>query len=295
MVTGHLVKVITSDGIELQGFWTNEKSDVAVIHFHGTAGDFYSHKFIDVERKDLANKKISFLSVNNRGHDVYADLRKHARGKVKWVLIGGAFERFEDCLFDIEAWLDFLQSQGVKKIILQSHSLSQKILYYQALKNDKRIIGQIHLSPCNDAGFMYYLLGKKEFIKTNEMIKKKIKEGRGRDLLSPKLAVVCPMTVQAYYGYLTEESVGNLFPYHDHASTKWKMLSETKNPLLAIFGEADSFIKPSIKVAARLFQGKAVSSKDVTTKIIPGAPHSFVGYETKLVGMISSWVIQMVT
>lgn len=171
MLKGALVKTITSDSLELQGFWLPQKSDTAVFHSHGTAGDFYTHKFIEVEGKRLAKNKISFLTVNNRGHDVYADIRKHVKGKVEWTQVGGGFEKFEDCLLDISAWMDFLEKQEIKKVILQGHSLSQKILYYQHIKKDKRVIGQIHLSPQNDDGLMFYKLGPKKYKAINQKIK----------------------------------------------------------------------------------------------------------------------------
>src|SRR5512135_1912213 len=119
MVTGNLVKAVTSDGLELAGFWTDQKSDTAIIHTHGTAGDFYTHKFIETEEKELSEQRISFLSANNRGHDVFADIRKYNGKDVGWVQIGGAYEKFEESVIDIEAWTSFLKKQGVKKIILQ--------------------------------------------------------------------------------------------------------------------------------------------------------------------------------
>ena len=125
MLKGSLVKTITGDGLELKGFWIDKKSEVAVFHSHGTAGDFYTHEFVEVEGHKLSDQNISFLTANNRGHNVYADIRKRVRGKVEWVSGGGGFETFEDCLKDINAWIDFLAKQGVKKIILQSHSLTQ--------------------------------------------------------------------------------------------------------------------------------------------------------------------------
>lgn len=91
---GRLVKIITSDGLELAGFWMKSKSDTALLHVHGTAGDFYTHKFIEQEGLALSKKGISFLTVNTRGHDVYADLRRHNGNKVEWKSIGGGFETF---------------------------------------------------------------------------------------------------------------------------------------------------------------------------------------------------------
>lgn len=291
MLKGELVKTVTSDGIELQGFWVNKNSDLVVFHSHGTAGDFYTHKFIEIEGKKLSSKNTSFLTANNRGHDVYADLRKHIKGKVDWVQIGGALERFEDCLFDIKAWLDFLTKRGVKKVILQSHSLSQKILYYQHLKHDRRVIGQIHLSPQNDAGLMLYSLGEKKYNQINSKIKKMFKEGKGTEMLPKELSPVSPMTsAQTYYGYLTEEGVGTLTPFHNPDSKNWQVLQETRDPMLAVFGGKDVYIKPSIKEAAQLFKKKAKSSKHVEVKIIEDASHSFVGYENQLVDTIYNWV-----
>lgn len=290
MLTGSLVKTITSDGIELQGFWMNQKSNVAVFHSHGTAGDFYTHKFIEIEGERLAANNISFLTANNRGHDVYADLRKHINGHIEWTQIGGAFERFTDCTYDIGAWINFLEEQGIKKVILQGHSLSQKLIYYLDQTNDPRIIAQIHISPCNDAGYMYFLLGKQKYKEVNQKIHSIVKEGKGRVMLPKKLWVVAPMSAAAYADYLTEEGIGNIFPYHNDVSVKWKMLSNMRVPLLAVYGGADSFIKPSIKEATALFKEKAKNSVDVTTQIINNAPHSYVEYEEQLVDIIEDWV-----
>lgn len=291
MINGNLVKKITSDGLEHSGFWVNKKSKIAVFHSHGTSGDFYTHKFIGKEIEKLSSRGISFLTANNRGHDVYADIRKHKGRDVEWAQIGGAFEKFEECLLDISAWLDFLANQGVEQIILQAHSLTQKILYYQSHKKDKRVIGQIHLSPCNDAGYMYYLLGEKKYEEINKKVEKMVKEGNVKELLPKELSVVCPMGALAYSGYLTEDGIGNLFPYHNPKSPKWKILNETKDPILAVFGGADGFIKPSIKEAVDLFKKNAKSAESVTVKIIDGAPHSYIGYEGKLVEELSRWIV----
>ncbi|OGK15664.1 hypothetical protein A3H80_02235 [Candidatus Roizmanbacteria bacterium RIFCSPLOWO2_02_FULL_37_19] len=70
MLSGQLATTITKDGLELKGFWVNKKSDIAVFHSHGTSGDFYTHNFIELEADKLSKQGISFLTANNRGHDV---------------------------------------------------------------------------------------------------------------------------------------------------------------------------------------------------------------------------------
>jgi len=288
---GELVRITTKDGLELVGFFIDKKSDIAVLHFHGTSGDFYTHKFVEVEGEKLAKENISFLTANNRGHDVYADIRKHKNGKVEWTQIGGGFEKFEDCLLDIDAWIDFLIKRGIKKIILQGHSLSQKILYYQYAKKNPNVIGQIHLSPQNDDGLMYYALGEKKYQEINKKIKQIIKEGRGNEVLPKEYSPVSYVTsAQMYHGYLTDYGAGTLTPYHNPQSKNWQVLEKTTDPLLVIFGSKDAYMKPSSETAAKLMKEKAKSAKSVMVKLIKGATHSYLCYEKELVEIIFDWI-----
>jgi dienelactone hydrolase len=288
---GELVKVITSDGLELKGFFSDQKSDLAVFQSHGTAGDFYTHEFVEVEGAKLAKEKVSFLTANNRGHDVYADIRRHKNGKVEWTQIGGGFEKFEDCIFDIDAWINFLIKKGVKKIVLQGHSLGpNKNIYYQSIKNNKYVKGFIHLSPQNDAGLMKLKLGNKKYQKVNLMIEDMIKNHQNLEMLSKELQELCPISTQAYSGYFIENGIGNLFPYHNPSNTNWKIFSAIKELQLLVFGREDPYIKPSIDKAIQVFKSKINKSSQLESNIIIGASHSYLGYEKELVKIIFDWI-----
>lgn len=288
---GELVTVITADGLELKGFFSDQKSEIAVFHSHGTAGDFYTHEFVEVEGNKLTKEKISFLTANNRGHDVYADIRLHKNGKVEWTQIGGGFEKFEDCLFDIDAWINFLIKRGIKKIILQGHSLGpNKNIYYQANKKNKNIFGFINLSPQNDAGLMRYKLEDKKYKKVNFMIEQMIKSGRSNEVLEKELQELCPISALTYSGYFIENGVGNLFPYHNINNKNWSVLNKIKEPQLLIFGSDDPYIKPSVNKAIEVFESKINKSSLFKSNIIKGASHSYVGYEKELVKVIFDWI-----
>lgn len=288
MLKGELVETITKDGLELKGFFSVRKSDIVVFHSHGTAGDFYSHKFIDVEGEFLSNKNISFLTANNRGHDVYADIRKHNGRSVEWTTIGGGFEKFEDCVLDISAWLDYLEKRGIRKVILQGHSLSQKALYYFDKTNDKRVVGIIQLSPQNDAGLMFYSLGEKKYKEINKKIEEMVKEGKGNEVLPKELSPVSYVTsAQMYKGYLTETGAGTLTPYHNENSPKWKTIERIKIPMLVTFGSKDVYMKPSATEAAKIIIKK---NKNIDVQVIENASHSYIGYEKELTGIIYRWI-----
>lgn len=291
MMSGLLVKTITSDGLELTGFWMDAKSDIAVFQSHGTAGDFYTHKFVEVEGEQLSKKNISFLTANNRGHDVFADIRKHVGSAVEWTQVGGGLERFEDSVMDIEAWVNFFAAQGVKKIILQGHSLGpNKTIYYQYKKKDPRVVGFIHLSPQNDAGLMKDKLGEKKYREVNQMIAQKLKDGKGNEMLPKELQELCPISVLSYSGYFTEEGVGNLFPYHNPDNPNWKVLGSIEEPQILIYGEKDPYIKPSVERGIEVFGQKVKYKNKFESKIITGASHSYLGYEDQLVRIIIDWI-----
>ena len=67
---GELVRIQTSDGIELDGLYCEAEgaSGPAVIHIHGMAGNFYESRFVDAIADRLASLGIAFLTANNRGH-----------------------------------------------------------------------------------------------------------------------------------------------------------------------------------------------------------------------------------
>ncbi len=291
---GSLVKTITSDCLELAGFWMKSNSNTALLHVHGTAGDFYTHKFIEQEGLALNKNKVSFLTVNTRGHDVYADLRRHNGNNIEWKSIGGGFETFEDCVLDIQAWVDFLMKQGVKKIILQGHSLgAQKVLYFQYKTKNPIVVGQIHLSPQNDAGYMLVKNREKKYKEIDQVIKKLINDGKGKDLLPPELCIICPMSAITYSGYLLEDGSGTLHPYHNPASKNWKAFENMKESTLVVFGEKDSFINHSCKsksVDEIVDLLKSKKTKDLTVKVIKDANHSYMGTEDELMRVIISWL-----
>lgn len=269
----------------------DRKSEIAIFHTHGTAGDFYTHKFIEVEGEALDGKNISFLSANNRGHDVFADIRIHNKQDVGWTQVGGGMERFEDCVFDITAWIEFLEKRGIKKIILQGHSLGpNKNIYYQYKKNDPRVIGFIHLSPQNDAGLMRDKLGETEYLRVNSMIMDKINMGKEKEMIPKELEELCPMSVLTYSGYFIEEGVANLFPYHNPENPNWRILQSITQPQILIYGETDPYIKPSVETGIEIFNKNVNSISRFTSHNLKKASHSFIGYEEQLIDRIIVWI-----
>src|SRR3989344_442736 len=141
-----IVEIETPDNLPLFGMYNKiEKNGTILINIHGTASNFYENYFMHHLIKSLSPLGISTLSTNNRGASVY-QVYPHA---------GAAIEHFEDCVLDIDAWIDYALSQGHKDIILQGHSLgAEKVVYYMNKgKNANKINAVILLSPADSYGY----------------------------------------------------------------------------------------------------------------------------------------------
>jgi alpha-beta hydrolase superfamily lysophospholipase len=130
-------RIITKDGIRLEGLsWVPKKpSKKALVFVHGLTDNFYGdYEIFDALAKKFNKIGVGLASFNNRGHDIVTGvLKKDKRKKrgFKSLTLGAAFEKFEDCIFDIEAGVRFLKEKGFRKIIVAGISTgANKTAYY---------------------------------------------------------------------------------------------------------------------------------------------------------------------
>lgn len=149
-------RTITSDKLRLDGllFEPDKKSNTAILHIHGMAGNFYENVFLDSMAEEYTKAGYAFLTGNNRGHDHIADF--HIVGpKENYKRIGDVFEKIEDCILDINTWLEFLKQKGYKVFILQGHSLGAvKAVYYLNNYSNNPFISLVLASPPDILGLV---------------------------------------------------------------------------------------------------------------------------------------------
>jgi alpha-beta hydrolase superfamily lysophospholipase len=135
MLPVYLTKIKTRDGVTLEGIAVlpRRKSNTALVWLHGLSSRFSSGQTLIKELSAACQKSgIGYFKFNNRGHDIVnRDLPEK--------LGGAGFEKFEDCVLDIRAMLNFAGNLGYKKIILAGHSTgANKALYYLYKTRDRR-------------------------------------------------------------------------------------------------------------------------------------------------------------
>jgi len=252
---------------------------IAVILVHGWGVNFYSPNYISIGRS-LSEKGYTCVVVNTRMHDI---------GNVegyKWGnrLRGGGYWGIEsDQTKDLAAWIDFVESNGFKKVILLGHSAGcAAVRIYQAEKQDNRVIGLVFASGNVNADSPI----------DSSLVSQAVRftsENKGDELVEdPK------RSFPSYTSAATIMDMVNKPPeYKDFFGihTVNAGITKIQCPVLAFYGsngdianETDlELLKSSVKK-----QPKGPSS--VTTTMIAGADHMYDGEEEQVAGVITKWI-----
>jgi len=139
---GELISVETQDNLQLYGMLCR-KGTTMLAHTHGTAGSHGIEAFEQALRQFADSYDWGYLTFDNRGAHVLED----------WQVSGAAVEKFTDSHLDIEAWIKYIKTLGVKDLILSGHSLgAEKIVDFVRSHFDPIIKGLILLSPADTPG-----------------------------------------------------------------------------------------------------------------------------------------------
>lgn len=269
-----LVRVVTSDSMELQGlhYVASATGPPAVVfHLPGIWGNFYENPFIDYFADFYPAHGYSFMTVNTRDHDA------------------GAIEgRFEDCAKDIQAWLNFAAVQGYRQAVLQGHSLGGlKAVYYLQVPDVSRgqleIGALILLSPFDNIAF--YSSGD-DALRQQQLAKVRAIAANDPSMLVPRdVWDMWMLSAGTYLELVEANGTADIFPFR-RGTLEGTALSRVTVPVFAAVGGEDFAAFPSPK--AELEQLSELP--EVHAVLIEGAPHNFAGREPALVDELSPWL-----
>ncbi len=262
-------RIKTPDGIWLHALHLRaDKSKTVFLNIHGTASNFYEEYFVEVLTKRLSESGMSMLSTNNRGVGVYD----------AWQGNGAAVEKFEDCIIDIDAWVEFALEEGYKKIILSGHSLgTEKVVYYMLHgKHSDKISAIILLAPATSPGSEPFLV--KDYEKKLEQAQKFVVEGKGDFFLDRNAyADIMPKSADSYVNFSdANPAFDDALPFH---KKKLPGFSKIKIPILAVIGDENEYTVIPIKDALELMKRE---NQRTQTYQITDCDHDFQEKEDKL-------------
>lgn len=275
--TEEIVWAETEDGLRQEGAVIRpaggETRPIPVVWIHGLTGRFSERHAILIGRT-LAARGHTFVTGNNRGHDVGANFwTRDGRPKRG----GGWWEVYEEAPYDVDAWITYAASLGFPRVALLGHSLgAHKVTWYQARRQDPRVAGLIAASPP-----MRIPDPDPDFV---ESVRRMVSGGRGEELVTTGDGRG-PMSTMSAQTQLSRATTGmDSFGIR----TSDAAIATIACPLLIFVGTDE----PGIGTAAELEGARrsACASARVDTRSFEGADHVYTGREAEVGAGIADWV-----
>jgi pimeloyl-ACP methyl ester carboxylesterase len=284
-----IVKTKTSDGFHFKGLLSEAKdSKKIIIHIHGMAGGVLLNEYYTDMHEYYPANGVSFLAGENRGTGTITEfVRDSSDG-----MVGNAFEKFENCVLDIQAWVDFARQLGYEGVWLQGHSLApSKITYYINQTLDHGIKGLIFISPSDMLGLVHDSEGKKDHDIMLPEAKRLVSEGKGTRLIDHKLWGGDLLSANTYLNFFDEGANTGIFNYAND-SLGWNVVNSINIPVLAFSGTKDDGVAPIMdpKLAMEKLKSELKNSPRVETIVYEGAEHNFNGFGDKIVKEVINFV-----
>lgn len=272
------VRVVTEDEINLIGIgYFGEKNKDWNLIFPGVDGNFFTNEFINILGKKIVENGYNFVCCHNRGS--FQIINSHSlseNGKSK--TIGSIFEKFEDCIYDIDSWIKYAINNNAKKINLIAHSHGcNKLIYYLAnnKKYGKYINKIILLSPLDLTTRMNNRREIKDLMnKANSLI----------NTYDNGNFICCGFFYKTANGFLdmiTNKNIDN-FPMMSNKNNNFDMINSIKKDKYIIYGGKEK--KYSNNFEEKIKYLDRSSLKLLTT--IENANHIYQNKEESLANMI---------
>ncbi|MGI8913624.1 MAG: alpha/beta hydrolase [Chloroflexota bacterium] len=270
------VRAIASDGVPLDGivFEPEGPAHGKILLVHGAGSHFYQ-RLHQVLGATLAAAGYRVLAGNNRGHDLGAYLPNDGP---EVTLGGAAWERFEDAVLDLRAWVDLLATEAEVDLPLAliGHSLgAAKVAHYQAATQDARVAA---LVGCSGLGFGSRLMrrpGPPE--ERLAAVRQLVASGHGDQLLDS--------SYQRRY-----ISAGTYLDRIDRLRAGAPVdLARISVPLLVVYATGEG---GTPELLADI-QAGATASPRCDTLLVADADHDYHGQEAAVGGELISWLSEV--
>jgi len=283
-----LVHVKTRDGVRLDGTWRKPDPervsqlgvDVVIFH-HGVGGNFYSPGMFDQYSDALLDRGCAVLRVNNRGHE---PVSRAAVGEgVK--RLGAAYEDMEDCRYDWEAWVNFAQAAGYRKIGLWGHSLgATKSIYYMATQGDPWVTCVVAGSPPRFSYSAYATLEHGEaFKQVAAQAQQYIETGHPEALIETSYPIPLLVTAEVFIQKYGPKETYDILQH----------IPKVQCPLLVMVGTAEAQTMMAFQGLPPLLEKLAAVTDQVTFASIPGADHAYTHQRDYVWGVVSQWLAKV--
>ena len=279
-----IIDVKNSQDIILRGCLFDVKNkEICVLFIPGMAGNIIENKFIQVLGEELQKKNIGFVCGHNQGSFHIVDYAC----KDNFIRRGVSFEKFDDCLSDISAYVDYIKNLGYKNIIIAGHSLgANKVIYYLSKNKSDVIKAYILLGACDMAYETSLIENKEKLIKE---AKENIVNGVPDKILSQLVWNYYILSSKRFIDLIENKNSRNL-PITSKLGS-FDALKSIKLPLLAVAGEFDDSCSDNIEKYLSLL----IKNTDYKGEyaIVKGAGHTYCNHEYDLFKVVYKFILSL--
>ncbi len=259
-------------------FYETDNKELCCLFIHGLSASLVENPFADVLGKYLQRNWIAFLYSQNSWYAHVNDIKTTKINKNKWYYtqrIWAVYERFSDCIYDIDSWITTILQKWYKNIILIWHSSwCNKVLYYYHRKKIDNIIWIALLSAPDFVGLFKlekYVPNYKELL---EEAKEYVKQNNPQKILSTKIWDYHYLSAQTFLDLAVDESPADNIPLLRNPDN-FEELNNIQIPILAVYGEYDDIIIRSLEQDLDLIKQKCKSCMHFSKAVIPDAAHNY--------------------
>lgn len=277
-----IIDVKTKRGDELCGCWYGEDfKDTCVIITNGTGGNIFENKFLRDVGENLEMNNISFIYAHNSGAFHRIDTPTN-NGKP----IGNTYDLFDNCIEDLQAYIDFVKSQGYKHIILGGHSYgTNKVIYYLSKKQKEKIDKYILISPTDTLN-----LKETEKLSAEKLLPIALRykeENRLDELLPYTFDNYNLYTARAFLDFINNPHSKNLPIYSRHGD--FNQLKKINQIGLYVMGENDGYaFGNTLKHLQKINENS--KNKNNIIKVINNCGHTFKDKSKELFNVILKFI-----
>lgn len=289
-----LIFTKTSDGLNLPGFYyPSTNKDICVLFIHGMSGFILENYFGHVLGRKLQENNIGYIYAHNRGYAHINDIKTNktnSEGGFETSRNGAVYERFENCVPDIESWLEKSRELGYKKIIVIGHSLGvSKVVHHFYKTKPEDVVGVILASPPDMVGLVKKTEYQSNYEKLLDEAKQNIQNNNPRKLLSEEVWDWYTLSSQTFVDLFEENGPADNLPILRNPE-KFPELESITVPILCIVGENDDIAINSLEEDMAILKSKATNVPSFETYILPRANHVYDGEERGFANKIVEWV-----
>ncbi|MEO5952791.1 MAG: alpha/beta fold hydrolase [Chloroflexia bacterium] len=272
--TEELAFVDREDGLALEGAiispaGTTQKK-TAVIWIHGNTSRFYDYPYVQVGR-EMAGLGYTFITANTHGHDIVSVIWDDKGGSTPG---GACWEHFDEVTLDIAAWIDLAIGNGAESVVLVGHSFgANKVAYYQAIRQDPRIIGVVSAS-----GDVKWRADADRVALAEQMES----EGRDDEVLQQLEVSWYRMSARTF---LSRARIAQHVLTSDERAP---FIAQIECPILAFYGTEEEWCGTQAELDD--IQAGAVASQRVDTCLLEGADHVYWGKSDMAARVIGEWI-----